>query len=177
MVVVSVLAALVGAPEMDLCSSGSCASAAPLSCVHLSVSQGFGNTPWEHPHRGIDLVCPAGTPVRAVSAGVFHRRDDLQAPCPFFAGHFGGYGIYGVVDSSTTEVLYGHLAGYAVRDGAAVAAGAVLGYEGSTGCSTGAHLHLEVRRGGLPVNPCPWLPTGYPAAHRPDGRCWGSALP
>lgn len=151
---------------------------APISCGGLWVSQGFGDTPWEHPHRGIDLVCPPRTPVRAVVAGIFRRRSDLSGPCPFFPARRGGYGLYGILTGGDgIQYVYGHLDAYAAADSAYVGTGDVLGYEGSTGCSSGYHLHFEVRAGGLAVNPCPYLPPGYPDRHEGDGRCWGSALP
>ncbi len=172
------IAAVAGTPA---CAANGCDPAtggSPISCRNLSVSQGFGDTPWEHPHSGIDLVCPAGTAVRALASGVFNRRNDLGARCPFFAGRHGGYGTYGVVSAGDgTQYLYGHLGAYALPDGAAVEPGAVLGFEGTSGCSSGYHLHFEVRRRGWAVNPCPYLPGGYPFAHRVDGRCWGDAKP
>jgi murein DD-endopeptidase MepM/ murein hydrolase activator NlpD len=59
-----------------------------------------------------------------------------------------------------------------------VTIGQPLGFEGATGCATGDHLHFEILEGGVPVDPCPLLPAGYPDPHDPTGlRCWGSALP
>lgn len=154
------------------------AGAVPISCPRGTVSQGFGNTPWEHPHRGIDLVCPPGTPVLAVVSGVFHRLSDLRGPCPFFPGRRGGYGTYGVLTAADgTEFFYAHLSSYEAADGAFVLPQSVLGYEGSTGCSTGSHLHFEVRLAGRAVNPCPYLPDGFPDLHEAGGRCWGHAKP
>jgi murein DD-endopeptidase MepM/ murein hydrolase activator NlpD len=57
--------------------------------------------------------------------------------------------------------LYGHLSSVAVTDGVVVAAGQPLGSVGSTGNSTGPHLHFEVDVGGIPVNPCSIFPAGY----------------
>jgi murein DD-endopeptidase MepM/ murein hydrolase activator NlpD len=151
---------------------------APMSCPGLSVSQGFGDTPWEHPHTGIDIVCPSGTRVVAVTAGVFHRERGAPVACLFPAGRRGGLGIYGELDAGSEHFLYGHLEGFAVADGVTVSAGQVLGFEGATGCATGDHLHFEVDVAGKPVDPCPMLPAGYPDPHDPTGqRCWGSAQP
>jgi len=59
-----------------------------------------------------------------------------------------------------------------------VTPGEVLGFEGASGCATGEHLHFEVRVDGRAVNPCPYLPDGYPAAHNAAGdRCWGDVAP
>ncbi|MBV8194127.1 MAG: M23 family metallopeptidase [Candidatus Dormibacteraeota bacterium] len=154
------------------------AGVAPIDCPGLSASQGYGYTPYEHPHTGIDLVCPAGTPVTALAAGTFHRRQGPDVPCAFPSGRSGGLGIYGELDSGAVTFLYGHLEGFGVPDGSRVAAGNVLGFEGSTGCSSGFHLHFEVDLNGRAANPCPFLPAGYPAAHNArDDRCWGDAPP
>jgi murein DD-endopeptidase MepM/ murein hydrolase activator NlpD len=164
---------LVPCPSLDHSAMG-----APMSCPGLFVSQGFGDTQWEHPHTGIDIVCPAGTRVFAVTAGTFHRDNGGRVACTFPVGRSGGLGTYGELDAGGTTFLYGHLQGFATTDGARVTAGQVLGYEGATGCATGDHLHFEVLVGRRPVDPCPVLPAGYPDPHDPTGlRCWGSALP
>ena len=166
-----------GTDVAALASTGDNA-AAPLSCPNLEVSQGFGDTAFEHPHTGIDLVCPAGTPVRAVAAGTFHAQEGGAVPCAFPVGAYGGLGHFGEIDVGNVEYLYGHLEGFAVAEGAPVNAGTVIGFEGSSGCSTGYHLHFEVRVGARTINPCSFLPQGYPAAHESAGnRCWGSAPP
>lgn len=175
---VTTLAPLSGI-EADVAQvNGPGASLAPITCSGMQVSQGFGDTPAEHPHTGIDLVCPAGTPVVAVAGGVFHRRSGGSVPCAFPAGARGGLGIYGEVDAGEVQYLYGHLEGFGSADSAAVAPGTVIGFEGSSGCSTGFHLHFEVRVAGRVTNPCAFLPQGYPAVHDAAGvRCWGSAPP
>lgn len=150
----------------------------PMTCPGFQVSQGYGDTPYEHPHTGVDLVCPAGTPVAAVADGVFHQRQGGSVPCVFPAGARGGLGTYGELDVGDVQFLYGHLEAFAVADGTAIPAGTVLGFEGTSGCSTGFHLHFEVHVAGRLTNPCPFLPQGYPAAHDPAGaRCWGAAPP
>ena len=151
---------------------------APLMCPGLQVSQGFGDTPFEHPHTGIDLVCPAGTPVRAVIGGIFYAEDGGAVPCVFPSGARGGLGHYGEIDANGVEYLYGHLQSFAVPSGTPVPAGTVIGFEGSSGCSTGFHLHFEVRVRARAINPCSFLPQGYPATHESAAnRCWGSAPP
>lgn len=150
----------------------------PIDCRQLYASQGYGNTRFEHPHTGIDLVCPAGTPVVAIADGVFRRRRGAPVPCAYPAGASGGLGDYGELDSGRLQVLYGHLEAFAVADGSAVTAGTTLGFEGSSGCSSGFHLHFEVHLDGKVVNPCAFLAAGYPAAHTTSGdRCWGMAPP
>ena len=159
-------------------SNGSGLSLAPITCNGLQVSQGYGNTRYEHPHTGIDLVCPAGTPVVALVNGRFFRRLGADVPCAFPAGARGGLGMYAEVDADNIQYLYGHLEGFGLTDGATVLPGTVIGFEGSSGCSTGFHLHFEVHIAGRVTNPCPFLPQGYPAMHdTADDRCWGSAPP
>ncbi len=146
---------------------------APMNCPSLYVSQGFGDTPWEHPHTGIDIVCPPATMVVAVADGVFHRNQGAPIACPYPPGRTGGLGTYGVLDAGGRRYLYGHLSAYAAPDGASVVVGQPLGFEGMTGCATGDHLHFEVRVSGRPVNPCPLLPAGYPDPHELE---WTSLL-
>lgn len=150
----------------------------PMSCAGIYVSQGFGDTPWEHPHTGIDLVCPPETPVFAVADGTFHQRKGAQIACAYPSGRTGGLGNYGELSVGNERFLYGHLDGFVAPDGADVVTGQQLGYEGDTGCATGDHLHFEVMVAGKTVDPCAFLPQGYPDAHSASGlRCWGSALP
>jgi murein DD-endopeptidase MepM/ murein hydrolase activator NlpD len=173
-----------GGSVCDLKRAAACASTTaaaagePMSCAGLYVSQGFGNTPWEHPHTGIDLVCPPETPVLAVADGIFHQKKGAQIACTFPPGRTGGLGVYGELDTGNETFLYGHLNGFAVADGAEVVAGQRLGYEGDTGCATGDHLHFELMVSGNAVDPCLVLPQGYPDVHDSTGlRCWGAALP
>jgi murein DD-endopeptidase MepM/ murein hydrolase activator NlpD len=102
-------------------------------------------------HAGLDLAAAAGTPIRAAAGGTVVR-----------AGWFGGYGNYtclahGVVDGQRLMTCYGHQSQLLVRPGQQVSAGQVIGRVGTTGASTGPHLHFEVRLGGRPVDPRPWL--------------------
>jgi hypothetical protein len=151
---------------------------APMNCPTMYVSQGFGDTPWEHPHTGIDLVCPPATMVLAVADGVFHRDQGRPIRCAYPTGRTGGLGTYGVLEAGGRAYLYGHLEGFAAADGAQVSIGQPLGFEGATGCATGVHLHFEVLESSGPVDPCPLLPAGYPYQHDQTGlRCWGSAPP
>lgn len=101
-----------------------------------------------HFHTGIDLAADAETPVLAAADGVV-----------LLAGfNAGGYGNFVVVGhAGGFDTLYGHLATISVRTGQPVAAGQPLGGEGSTGNSTGPHLHFEIRRGGRPVDPAAYV--------------------
>ncbi|MBV8195943.1 MAG: M23 family metallopeptidase [Candidatus Dormibacteraeota bacterium] len=178
-VVTAVLGAAVGGvtPD-DVCGTACTGEVDPMQCHGLSVSQGFGDTPWEHPHTGVDIVCPRGTPVVAMLSGVAHVLSGGTGACLFPAGRRGGLGDFVAVSSGSVTVLYGHLDRWAVHDGGTVAPGTLLGWEGATGCATGPHLHLEVDRNGRAVDPCPFLPATYPAAHvASDQRCWGTAPP
>lgn len=96
-------------------------------------------------HTGIDYAAPTGTPVAAPADGVVEYR-----------GYRGGYGNTVVLrHNDYMETLYAHLSGFSplAELGTAVRAGEVIGYVGSTGRSTGPHLHYEVRLGGQHVNP------------------------
>ncbi len=94
-------------------------------------------------HTGVDIAAPWGSPVFAVAPGTV-----------LYAGWFGGYGKVVVVDhGGGMSTLYGHLSTISVAAGEQVRAGAVVGRVGSTGFSTGPHLHFEVRVDGRPVNP------------------------
>lgn len=98
-------------------------------------------------HRGVDIVAPVGTPIYAPADGVVSR-----------AGRFGGYGK--CVDLSHGHgyvTRYGHMSEIAVLPGARVRRGELIGRVGSTGRSTGPHLHYEVYVGGRVVNPVRFL--------------------
>lgn len=94
-------------------------------------------------HKGIDLGAPWGTPVHAPADGTV-----------LFAGRSGGYGNFmKLAHGGNIETDYGHLSRFAARAGQRVARGEVIGYTGNSGLSTGPHLHWEVHRGGVAVNP------------------------
>lgn len=98
-----------------------------------------------HLHTGLDIAAPRGTPVRAAASGVV-----------LFAGWYGGYGKLVVLDHGQgLSTLYGHLSVVGVAVGQRVARNQVIGRVGSTGYSTGPHLHFEVRQNGRPVDPLP----------------------
>ncbi|MCS6869105.1 MAG: peptidoglycan DD-metalloendopeptidase family protein [Thermus sp.] len=98
-------------------------------------------------HDGLDFSAPYGTPVYATGSGVVAR-----------AGWMGPYGLAVLLDHAEGyQSLYGHLSRLLVRPGERVEKGQVLGYVGSTGRSTGPHLHYSVYRYGAPLDPRPYL--------------------
>jgi murein DD-endopeptidase MepM/ murein hydrolase activator NlpD len=98
-------------------------------------------------HPGIDFGASCGTPIHAAGSGVV-----------LSAGTNGGYGNATVINhGGGLATLYGHQSAFAVSAGQVVAQGQVIGYVGSTGQSTGCHLHFEVRVNGNPVNPLGYL--------------------
>lgn len=98
-------------------------------------------------HSGIDLAAPTGTPVYATADGIIGRAD-----------WYSSYGLYISIDhGADMETRYAHLSRLAVAAGDTVRKGDLIGYVGSTGRSTGPHLHYEVRVDGLAVNPIPYM--------------------
>jgi murein DD-endopeptidase MepM/ murein hydrolase activator NlpD len=120
----------------------------PFGCTSFLLEPANPQCPSGHFHSGLDLAAALGTQVRAAAAG---RAKVLWNPT--------GYGLYVLLDNGGgLETLYGHLSAASVRDGDEVRAGQEIGRMGSTGMSTGPHLHFEVRRNGRPVAPIPYLP-------------------
>jgi len=117
--------------------------------LNYGISAGYGESSylWSSVHTGQDFTAPAGTPIRAVGDGKI-----------ISAGWDGAYGQKIVVlHADGTETWYAHMSSF-VRTGGAVKAGDVIGRVGSTGNSTGNHLHFEAHpRGGGPVEPISWL--------------------
>ena len=127
------------------------------------ISQPFGpSTYWFEPpygsyphfHTGIDLVEPFGSPVFAADDGVVALVGATST----------GYGNYVVIaHAGGFDTLYGHLSAALVKAGQAVTQGTPIGLEGSSGSSTGPHLHFELRVNQRPVDPTPYLPPGPPS--------------
>lgn len=125
---------------------------------HATITQPFGCTALEieplslecaghHFHSGVDLAAPLGTPIFASTSGTVTVRRER-----------GGYGLYIVINRDPQlSTLYGHLDWPLVQPGDVVAAGQPIALMGSTGNSTGPHLHFEVRIAGVPVDPLPLL--------------------
>ncbi len=94
-------------------------------------------------HDGVDLACPTGTPIHAADKGLV-----------VYAGWRGGYGRTILIDhGSGISTMYAHCSRIAVKNGQTVGRGQVIGYVGSTGLSTGPHLHFGLRKYGKPINP------------------------
>ena len=102
---------------------------------------------WGRMHEGIDIAAASGTPIGAAAAGTV-----------IYSGWLGGYGNVIVIDhGGGISTTYGHQSSLAAGNGAYVAQGQVIGYVGSTGHSTGPHLHFEVRLNGVPQDPLGYL--------------------
>jgi murein DD-endopeptidase MepM/ murein hydrolase activator NlpD len=124
------------------------------------ISQGFGCTsypfepydpacPQKHFHNGLDIAGACSNNILAADAGIAYIE-------PFMAYGFGNYII--IVHGNGWQTLYGHLAAFAIHSGERVASGQLIGYEGTSGNSTGCHLHFGVNRNGQWVNPLAYLP-------------------
>ena len=122
----------------------------PVSAQYMT--SGFGGR--FHPllggyrnHAGVDLAAPMGSPIVATSDGVVG-----------IAGWRGGYGLSVELEHGAgMESRYAHMSRVAVAPGQAVKRGDVIGYVGSTGLSTGPHLHYELRHNGAAIDPTPSL--------------------
>ena len=114
--------------------------------VSGSVTSGFGSR-WGRMHEGIDIAVGQGTPVHAAAAGTV-----------IYAGWMEGYGNLVAIDHGNgLSTAYGHNSALACSVGQTVSAGQVIAYSGSTGHSTGPHVHFEVRVNGSPVDPLGYL--------------------
>ena len=119
----------------------------PINGARLSSTFGFRRHPilgYNKLHQGTDFAAPTGTPIMASGSGVIER-----------ASWFGAYGKFIMIrHNSTYKTAYAHLSGFAkgIRSGSRVQQGQVIGYVGSTGRSTGPHLHYEVLVNGQRVN-------------------------
>lgn len=122
----------------------------PVENMRLTSSFGVRSDPFHGAaamHAGIDIPGPIGTPIYATADGVIGR-----------AGRFGGYGnLVTVNHGKGIETRYGHLSKILVAPNTRVRRGQLIGLMGSTGRSTGSHLHYEVRVDGKAVNPMPFM--------------------
>ncbi|WNJ16771.1 M23 family metallopeptidase [Pontibacter sp. G13] len=126
-----------------------------LAPVQGEVSSGFGmrKNPWtkvEQHHRGVDFRADTGTPIYATADGeVLGSGIDEDKPA---------YGIRILIEhGEQISSFYAHLSGVTVAEGDQVKQGDLIGYVGSTGKSTGPHLHFEIRKDGHPVDPMEFI--------------------
>lgn len=134
-------------PVVDAGPDGRVSGAGLAWPVRGTVTSGFGQR-WGRLHAGIDIGARSGTPIRAAKAGEV-----------IFAGSMSGYGNCVIIDhGGGLSTLYAHQSRLGTNDGASVGQGQVIGYVGSTGHSTGPHLHFETRVSGSPQNPRRYLP-------------------
>lgn len=112
------------------------------------ISDEFGGS---RGHGGMDIAGPSGTKIVAAESGTVIRANNTD-----YWGMGWGYHVY-IYHNDTYSTLYAHMSDTAVSTGDYVTKGQVIGYEGSTGDSTGPHLHFEVWQNGTRVNPRPFL--------------------
>lgn len=131
-------------------ASVSVPSRMPLDSATLTSDFGMRTHPvlgGRRNHKGIDLAQPTGTPVYATADGVVGKAE-----------WFSSYGNYIQIEhGGEMQTRYAHLSGYAVAGGEQVRKGQLIGFVGSTGRSTGPHLHYEVRIAGEAVDPTPYM--------------------
>jgi len=122
----------------------------PVEVMKFSSGFGYRNAPTRgasRNHKGIDIPGPVGTPIYATADGTVGRAQWL-----------GGYGKYVEINhGNAVQTRYGHLSAMNVVPGQVIRKGDILGYMGSTGRSTGSHLHYEVRIAGEAINPTAFL--------------------
>ena len=109
----------------------------PLSGYRLTARFGYSSSLWANTHTGLDFAAPSGTPVVSVANGKVRSTE--------YAGSYGNRVVIALEDG--TEVWYCHLTSFTVTPGDSVSGGQQVGTVGSTGNSTGPHLHLEIRPG------------------------------
>ncbi len=122
----------------------------PVEGVHLTSEYGMRWHPvlgGRRAHMGVDLAGPIGTPVHATADAIVGKAE-----------WFSSYGLYVALEhGGDIETRYGHMSRLNVYAGQHVRKGDVIGYIGTTGRSTGPHLHYEVRLSGMAVNPIPYM--------------------
>ncbi len=133
-------------PAGPLVPSGGATSTGLVWPVQGTITSGFGMR-WGRMHEGLDIAAPTGTPIVAAQSGIVT-----------IAAYTGGYGNYTCIDhGGGLSTCYGHQVSFATSAGAAVKRGELIGYVGSTGESTGPHLHFEVRVNGVAQDPLGYL--------------------
>ncbi|WP_177203892.1 M23 family metallopeptidase [Sphingobium sp. AP50] len=125
-------------------------SGRPVEKLSLTSNFGVRSDPFNRSarmHKGIDIPGPIGTPIHATADGIISR-----------AGWASGYGnLVQISHGSGMETRYGHMSKLLVAENSYVKRGQIIGLMGSTGRSTGSHLHYEVRVDGAAINPLPFV--------------------
>jgi murein DD-endopeptidase MepM/ murein hydrolase activator NlpD len=125
----------------------------PVEAMKLSSGFGVRRAPTRgasRNHKGLDIPGPVGTPIFATASATVSRAQWVR-----------GYGKYVELShGNSIETRYGHMSALNVVPGQTVKKGDIIGYMGSTGRSTGSHLHYEVRIAGEAVNPSSFLAAG-----------------
>ena len=140
----------------------------PFGCTGFELERSFAGCP--NFHTGLDIAQNQGVPIQAAAAGLAYPFQDDQ-----------GYGNHVLIQHAAGySTVYGHMVQTNVSWGQPVRAGDLIGWVGSTGNSTGPHLHFEVRFAGAPLDPQPYLDgspadpfpllAGWPGAPRDDWR-------
>ena len=122
----------------------------PVKNYKMTSSYGLRSDPFgrgRRSHKGLDMAGPVGTPIYATADGIVGRSQWVR-----------GYGKYIEINhGNAIQTRYGHMSRLNVKANARVKSGDLIGYMGSTGRSTGSHLHYEVRIAGEAVNPVPFM--------------------
>jgi murein DD-endopeptidase MepM/ murein hydrolase activator NlpD len=140
------LGAQIQAAQSGQSSTGAVSSEGLIWPVNGPVTSGFGMR-WGRMHTGIDIAVPTGTPVHASASGTV-----------VYAGWMSGYGYLVAIDHGNgLATAYAHNSSLLVAVGQHVAQGDTISLSGSTGHSTGPHVHFEVRVNGVPVDPLLYL--------------------
>lgn len=136
-------------PQVVAPPTGGASSSGLIWPVEGVITSGFGPR-WGSFHPGLDIGVPEGTPIKAAASGtVVLMQSEAES---------GGYGNYTCIDhGGGLSTCYAHQTSFATSLGASVTQGEVIGYVGSTGFSTGPHLHFEVRVNGEPQDPLGYL--------------------
>jgi murein DD-endopeptidase MepM/ murein hydrolase activator NlpD len=121
----------------------------PFGCTDFLLEPIDPACPTRHTHTGLDIAAPNATPIAAADAGIVSLTN---------FGYGGGYGNYVIITHGNGyTTLYAHLSAISVSVNQAVQRGQIIGAEGSTGNSTGPHLHFEIRFNGAYQNPLAYL--------------------
>ena len=135
-------------------------SRSPVAMLRMTSDYGMRTHPvlgGRRGHKGIDLAGPVGTPIYATADGMVGKAE-----------WFSSYGLYIQIEhGGELQTRFGHLSRLNFAAGQMVRKGDLIGYMGSTGRSTGSHLHYEVRVAGVAVNPLPYMQDSAPAPAAP----------